>query len=612
MRQKINFSVIFLISLFVLSAKITIAQDSTNIALAQQYYQNKEYDKAIFYFEKNYTNESETFIYKAYVDCFVQTQDFKKAEKIVKKRINYSPENLRYYVDLGQIYAFANDKDKEKDAYKKAIKELSPNQNQILDLGQAFIAVKQWDEAIETYKKGKKLLNGDYPFLFELAEVYNNMGNTSEMIDEYLDALDISDGYIQSVQNALQTSFGQDADAKKNEILKTDLLKRIQHEQSKTIFSELLVWMQIQEKDFEGAFIQVKALDKRNKESGTRMMSLAKVCADNGNYDVANQSYQYVIDLGNSGFNYMHARIAQLNLLYKKVVSKNNFSNADLMSLENKYKIALDDLGKNTSTVPMMKDLAHIEAFYLHNTDTAIVVLNEAIEVPQISGKLQAECKLELGDVLLFDGQIWEASLRYSQVEKAFEEDPIGDEAKFRNAKISFYTGDFKWSKAQLDVLKSATSKLIANDAMALSLLISDNTAIDTNTVPLLMFAQADLLAYQNKDDAAIQKLDSITTLFPNHSLTGDIYYKKFEIRNKEGKYEEAATFLQTILDNFPQGVLADKALFNLAELNEEKLNDTEKAKKLYEQLLTDYPGSLYATDAREHFRKLRGDKIVN
>ncbi|HVA98324.1 MAG TPA: tetratricopeptide repeat protein [Bacteroidia bacterium] len=612
MRQKINFLLLFLISLFALGAKNTFAQDSTNVALAEQYYQNKAYDKAIFYFEKIYSNQSDESVYRDYLDCFVQTQKYKKAEKIIKKRLNYSPELLHYYIDLGQVYATAGDNDKEKDAYKKAIKELSPSQNQILDLANAFIAVKQYDDAIETYKKGKKLLNGDYPFIFELAAVYNDMGNTAAMINEYLDALDLNEGYIQSVQNALQTSFGKDADEKKNEILKTELLKRIQHESDKPIFSQLLIWMQIQEKDFAGAFIQVKALDRRNKEGGSRMMTLAKVSADNDNYEVANQCYQYVIDLGTNGFNYMNARMAQLNLLYKKVVAKNNYSQDDLVSLENKYEKALSDLGKNATTVPMMKDLAHIEAFYLHNTDKAISLLNEAINIPQISANLQAECKLELGDVYLFAGQIWEASLRYSQVEKAFEEEPIGDEAKFRNAKISFYTGDFKWSKAQLDVLKSATSKLIANDAMALSLLISDNTAIDTNTVPLLMYAQADLLAYQNKDDQAIQKLDSINTLFPNHSLAPDIIYEKYTIRYKEGKYEVADSLLETILTDFPQGVLADKALFYLAQLNENKLNNTEKAKKLYEQILTDYPGSLYAADARERFRILRGDKIVN
>src|SRR5207237_519209 len=130
---------------------------------------------------------------------------------------------------------------------------------------------------------------------------------------------------------------------------------------------------------------------------------------------------------------------------------------------------------------------------YLNKTNEANDLLEETIALPQLSLQLQAECKLELGDILLMTGDIWEASLRYSQVEKSFKHDEIGNEAKFRNAKISYYTGDFKWAQAQLDVLKGATAKLIANDAMDLGLLISDALAIDTNEAPLCIFARADL-----------------------------------------------------------------------------------------------------------------------
>ena len=207
-------------------------------------------------------------------------------------------------------------------------------------------------------------------------------------------------------------------------------------------------------------------------------------------------------------------------------------------------------------------------------------------------------------------GDIWEASLRYSQVEKAFKHDEIGQEAKFRNAKIAYYTGDFKWAQAQLDVLKGATSKLIANDAMDLSLLISDALAIDTNVVPLMIFAHADLLAFQNKDDLAMITLDSINTLFPNHALADDILYKKAQIELKHNKYNEAAAFYEAIVKNYGDDILGDDALFKLADLNENQFKNLDKAKELYQQLLIKYPGSLYVIETRKRFRKLRGDNI--
>ena len=53
-----------------------------------------------------------------------------------------------------------------------------------------------------------------------------------------------------------------------------------------------------------------------------------------------------------------------------------------------------------------------------------------------------------------------------------------------------------------------------------------------------------------------------------------------------------------------------DDATYNLAKTYQEKLNQPAKAMKLYQELLTKYPGSIYGADARKRFRNLRGDTI--
>jgi len=45
-----------------------------------------------------------------------------------------------------------------------------------------------------------------------------------------------------------------------------------------------------------------------------------------------------------------------------------------------------------------------------------------------------------------------------------------------------------------------------------------------------------------------------------------------------------------------------------LARLNENQLNDQDKAMELYQRLLIDYPASLFAVESRKRFRILRGD----
>jgi tetratricopeptide (TPR) repeat protein len=585
------------------------AQPGTDEQLAQQFYQNKEFDKALDYYEKLYNKKSPENFYAPYLNCLLETKDFKKAEKIVKKMMKQYPENLNYNVDLGYVYSVSGDESKASAAWQTAIKNIKYDE-QVFSAANSFITIRQYDLAIATYLKGRKISQNNYPFSFELASVYNTKGDKLAMINEYLDVLELQDSYIQSVQNALQTSFGNDADQKQNELLKTELLKRISKSPDKTILSELLIWMQIQQHDWEGAFVQGKALDKRKKEEGNRMMGLAQLFAQNEAYDVAIKAYNYVISKGPDVYYYTNARIELLNVYYQKVVTKGNYTQADLVQLEKDFSTTLTELGKSTSTVPLMKNFAHLQAFYLNKTDDAIKMLEEAINMPQLAPVSQAECKLELADVLLMTGDIWEASLRYSQVEKAFKYDAIGQEAKFRVARISYYTGDFGWAQAQLDVLKGATSKLIANDALNLSLLISDALAIDTNKAPLELYAMADLLDFRNQDDKAILLLDSINKAYPGHALADEIVYKKAEIAMKHAQYNEAATLYEQVIKEYGEDILADDALFKLAELNEVQFRNIEKAKELYQRLMEEHPDSLYVVEARKRFRKLRGDLV--
>ncbi len=586
-----------------------LAQDEQ---LATQYLQNKEYDKAVVYFEKLFNKKDGAVFYNPYLLCLTKLEQFDKAEKLIKKQIKQNQQNLRFIVDLGTFYS---DRKKTSDAqsqYEKAIKQLNtPNQQQIFDLANAFLEVQQWDYAIETYKRGRKLLNGFYPFSAEIADVYSKKGDIEGMVNEYLSLLAFGDDQLQTVQNGLQPSFGEDKDEKKNEIIKNALLKKVQSNSERTVYTELLIWFFIQEKNFNGALVQSKALDKRLREDGQRIMFLGQLCVSNEEYEIAAKCYQYVIEKGKDNYNYINARMELLNAQYKKVTAKFSYTPDDLVELEKNFNTTLDELGKSSGTAILMKNLAHLQGFFMNKTKEASDLLNEAIKLHGINEKTQAECKLELGDIFLMTGEIWDASLFYSQVEFDFKHEPLGNEAKFRNAKLSYYNGEFQWAQAQLDVLKGSTEKLIANDAMELSLLISDNSHEGgDDSIALCIFSRADLLSFRNEIEKALTTLDSITQKFPSSPLSDDILYKKYKIKRKQGKFTEASEQLQKLLDNYSFDILGDDAMFKLAELNELYLHNTEKAKQLYEELLTKFPGSLYTIEARKRFRKLRGDSV--
>jgi len=392
--------------------------------------------------------------------------------------------------------------------------------------------------------------------------------------------------------------------------LKGKLLRKIQKAPEEPIFNELLIWLFQQQKSFSGSLFQAKALVIRLKEDGLRLFNLGHLATKYEDYATAEASYNYVISKGASNPYYISSRLELLKTLSLQITSKYNYTAEDITSLEQAYESALAELGESSSTVIMMKELAHVKAFYANKPTEAIELLNRAIAIPGVYENVMALIKLELGDILVYEGSVWDASLLFSQVELDFKEDALGHEGKFRNARVSYFTGDFDWAQSQLDVLKASTSKLIANDALDLSLLITDNLALDTIYTPMELFAQADLSIYQNQLDVALEKLDSILTEYPAHSLTDEIYYSKFRIYKKRGQFEMASRELDQIILFYAEDIVADDAIFSLAELNEEVFENPAKASELYELILTDYSNSLYAVEARKRYRRLRGDFI--
>jgi tetratricopeptide (TPR) repeat protein len=524
--------------------------------------------------------------------------------------IKQDQRSLRYQVDLGYVYGRQGETGKATRQYEDILKDMPPERNQVIEVANAFLSRRENEYAIKAYEKGNQMLKGTYPFHLEMAMMYQTMGNIPLMVEEYLNYVDYDITKIITVQDRLQDAMSNDPDGSRGDILRKALLRRSQKYPERTYYSELLLWYSIQEKDFELALNQAKSIDRRQQEDGRRLFDLGRICVTNNALDIAAQAYQYVIDKGKDGPLFFSSRIELLNVDFLRLNQNYYRTQKELSALDLNYQSALTDLGKNSATIPLIRNYAHLQTFYLGRPDKGIELLNEALEIPGASPQQVAECKLELGDILLFTGEVWDATLLYSQVDKAFKNDPLGFAAKFKNAKLSFYIGEFEWAKAQVDVMKASTSKLIANDAMDLSMLIGDNLGEDSTGSALRIFAQADLLEYQNKDDEALTKLDSVSLIPGGESLNDDVLYKQGIIQVKKGNYSQADSLFRKVTEYYPEDILADNALFALADLNEHKLNNKDRAMTLYQDLMTNYPGSLLVIEARRRYRSLRGDPV--
>ena len=593
------------ICLLLISTQIK-AQNTTEIQLANQYIQQGENEKALLLFEKlEKSNKNIPLIHENYFQLMLMMGRFDQAEIYIEKAINKYPSNLYYLIDKGLIYIQRNEKSEAKKYYENLITQISEDPFKVRIAAQHFSKNQLLEYALETYRQSRKKMNDSQAYSLQMASIYRLLNKKEQMIDEYLNYTNQNPQNIRSIKNILQNVLREDEDL---ELFETMMYEKVQKSPNDMIYNELLIWVNIQRKNFYSAFIQARAIDKRKKQNGVEIMEIGRISMVNKDYKNAVRIFEYVIEEYPGTPNYQIAR--RLVISSREEIVKNSFpvEELNIRTLINDYRELIKDVGLNQNTVEALRSQALLYAFYLNEQDSAIMILERIVHVPRISKSIVDNSKLDLGDIYLLIGEPWESTLLYSQVEKSSKETPIGYEAKLRNAKLSYYGGDFALAQSHLDILKMATTREIANDAMALSLLIKDNTQLDTGDVVMKRFADIDLLVFQNKKFQALDSLEKLKKDAPDHPIADEIIYRQAELNMEMGNFEVAVTLLQNIVDNYGEDILGDDALFMIGTIYEDQLKEKEKAKEVYQNFLISYPGSNKAAEARKRFRTLRGD----
>ncbi len=592
---------------FLFSAFSGIAQSASEDVLAFQYYQSGEFEKALSIYQKLFNQgRNQPQYYDAYFNTLIKLKKYDEAEKLAKKMAGLNKGHYSYQVDLGRIFRERGQQEKATDLYNNLIKNLPKDEMTIRDLSITFYRSDAYDFSIKTLLSGRKILNDETAFSFDLLALYRYQKNKEMLVQEYLTLLG-KDANIQLVNQAKSTFSTVFESLDDYDILRTALLRKLQKDPQNVAYSELLAWQYIQQNEFDMALKQMIALDKRLKEDGDRVYDLISILLKHKAYEPAISGLEYLLTKGPSNPHYIPARMQTLYTKNQQLTA-GKFSKTELMQLENDYLDLLQEFGRTKNTLFAIRQLASLQASYLNNPKAAESLLEEALKIPGLSPSIMGQTKLELGDIYILTGEVWEAALLYGQVEKQFANEPIGQEAKFKNAKLSYYQGDFIWAKAQLDVLKSSTSQLIANDALNLSLLIAENTESEVDTNALRVYARADFLIFISQYNKALKTLDSINILYPQNSLEDDILMSKARIFQKQDLIDQSIEQLNLIVTNHGTDLWADDALFMLAEIYDTSLNNKAKASEYYQKIIIDFPGSLYVTEARKRFRLLRGD----
>ena len=575
--------------------------------LGMEYMKAGEYQKAKSVFQKLLKNKDILkVIHKPYLQTLIRLREFDEAERFVKRQIKNFDGNVKYITDYARLLEIADKKEEAQKQYSIAMNKVKSDDVTMMELVNEFSENQQFDLAVQMIEKAREDAKSPDKFAVQLAKLYRIQGKTPQMIEEYLKFGLLTDNR-EMAQSILQDEL---KDEKEIEQLEKILYTNVQKYPEQSYYSEILIWHLIQKKEFFKAFVQARALDRRYRKEGVQVTDLGFLAQQNKDYVNSGKIFEYLVKEYPRNQNYPLWRRMLINAKEEVIKSVYPINTSDIRLLITEYSKMLAELGTNQKTLEAVKNKGLLYAFYLNEKDTAIVVLENAIKLANGDQQFIDRCKLDLGDIYVLKSEPWEATLLYSQVEKSEKDSPLGYDAKLRNAKLAYFRGDFELSKEVLDILKQATTREIANDAMELSLLIMENTGADSTEKAMKAYSNVELLLFQHRNEEAIASLNSMEKTFKGDPLEDEIIYLRAMTFLKQGDTEKGVKDLEKIIQKFPIELKGDDATYNLAKIFQERLNQPAKAMKLYQELLTKYPGSIYGADARKRFRNLRGDTI--
>lgn len=569
--------------------------------LAQNYFDKGDFEKARVSYEDLLAKQpANGFYFQRLVETYQQLQQYDISEKAIQQRLDKFRQAV-LLVELGYNFQLRKEPSKAKKYYDDALQRIDKNPQEVYSVAQAFERKSLIDYALQAYKKAIAA-DPKLNFNFQMAQLYGQLGDTDMMISMFLDEAYKNPHSSILIQNQLSRfMMGEEGETTFNESLRKALLIRAQKNQD-VFWNEYLSWFYVQQKEYGKAFIQEKAIYKRNAETFSNIVNLAELAMDEKDTETAKEILAFILENTQDVEQLVQAHAFLIEMQIATSAEKN------YKEIDAKFATLLNQFGVSPYTLPLQLLQAKFVTFNLRDPERGKAILKQALELPL--GKFQAaDVKMELADVFLFEEKFNQALLYYSQIEEDLKNDAIGHEASLKAAKTSYFKGDFEWANAQFKALKSATSQLIANDALEYFLLLSDNTAADSTQAALKQFARADYLLYQNKNREALDKFKAILASFKGQEIEPVTLLRMGLTYEKLGDYPSALSQYENIITNHKDCIYIDEALYFSAEIYNNNLKDPAKAKALYEQLLFGHADSIYFIDARKKFRQLRGDQ---
>jgi len=584
--------------LFLLFSTYTVTAQDTR--LAENYADNGEFEKALSIYNKVLEKQPRNFGYVLRaIEIHQELEQYSKVDSLLNMAEKYSRNTGQLSVERGYNFSLQGKNQRAQENYEKAISAIDSLPSLTYSTAYQFQQRGLLDQAIAAYEKGMAL-DDRLRYDAQLATLYGEKGELEKMFTKYLDLIETNASYRPRAQAIFSRYVSEDADSEGNQKLRRALLLRSRENQD-PLYNQLLSWLYVQQQDYGKAFTQEKAIYLRDRQDISGMRDLALAAADDEQYTAALNIFDYLIEENNYPA-LLHDTQARRLKVKTEIAGRDS-----LVQIKTEYENFIVEYGRKPQTFDLQYDYAEFLSFKLGLDSEAIQELTQLLD-QQLNKFPRARAEMLMADILVKQEQFNRALLLYSKIQNDLPNDELAQQAQFKVARTSYFQGDFDWALTQLKVLGSATSKLIANDALELKLLIKDNIQEDTLGVALSAFAKAQLKTYQNQFLAAKSQLAKDMPTLMGTSVEDEAYLLQGDLYQKLDDPQAAVESYEKIIAKFPEEITADDALYRASLLYLEKLGNTERAKELLETFIFNHADSIYFTDARARYRKLRGD----
>lgn len=578
-----------------------------NAELANSFFRKGEYEKAIMLYEPLLeSNPIRQDYFKSLLTCYQQLEKYEEADQLLNRQLENFQNQIYLYVELGYNRQLQGKPEEAKVYYEKSMEFIEENPSYAFVIGRTFRQNHLLDYALRTYKRAKEL-NPNLNTEISEAQIYGERGDIDKMFALYLDLVDKNDNYYSTAQRFMGSFVSNDKNDANNIMLRRQLLKRAQAE-PKNSWNILLSWLFMQQGDFDKALIQEKSLYRRNPGNAERIEEIGRLAYEYDDLETSKQAFEFIRSLEDqNGLDPDALLRADIYLL--QIENKWITSDEDRERLNAKYLELIAQYGRNLESLVLQVAYAEFLTYSFDAPDQAIEILRNALKFKPPKPE-RGMLDMTIADIQVFSGEFNQALVMYSKIQYDFKNSPLAQEARFKVARTSYFKGDFAWAQNQLKVLKSSTSQLIANDAMKLSLKISNNFDKDSLNEGLRLFAKTELLEFQRKYEPALDTLSLVLQEHKGRAIEDDALLKQGALLTTVGDSRGGENSLLNLLSTYPESLLIDECLFSLAKLYEDHLNEIDKAKEMYERIIFEYPSSIYLVEARKAFRRLRGDEL--